>query len=257
MSTAIRRKHWLLPWLGLLGGMSVLGLFFLLIAPPSASAHVGAAFNSTCGRAVIDGNVHTAEWSGAAHQTVQMVSSATTPFTVTIYVMNTHDTLYMGFTINDSEFNTSAQYLPEGDSFRIDFDNDHHGALEALNDDVLSLQAGLPQFNDNYIANTTYGSSESDDLGGGTVDGLGAASRVDSLNHFELRHPLCSGDSLDFCLHPADTVGFRLEYLDAQADNVFGGSHYYPGVTNTDETDIVIASCTQGDYTAFLPLIQK
>jgi hypothetical protein len=74
-----------------------------------------------------------------------------------------------------------------------------------------------------------------------------------SLNHFELKHPLCSGDLLDFCLHPGDIVGFRLEYLDAGAGGTFDGSYFYPGSNNTSLADIVIADCS----VIYLPHISK
>jgi hypothetical protein len=89
------------------------------------------------------------------------------------------------------------------------------------------------------------------------TDGDGAASRVDNLNHFELRHPLCSGDVHDFCLHPGDMVGFRLEYLDAQADHTFGGSQFYPDHEANTVAGIMIGSCAVADYAVHLPLIRR
>ena len=145
--------------------------------------------------------------------------------------------------------------IPAQNSCRKATDNDHSGTLFALGDDVLSISAGLPQFADNYIYAAT--SSQSDLLGGGTSDGAGTASRVGGLNHFELRHPLCSGDSLDFCIHPNDTVGFRLEYLDAEANGRFGSTQYFPGLTDTSEADIVIGPCDIPDFFIHLPLLMK
>ena len=240
--------------------MTVAALTGLMLALQSAtdsvSAHSGAVFGSGCGQATIDGNVDPAEWSNATTQTFQLVTGgAAAPLTSSLYVMNSGNYLYLGITINDDEFNTSAEFLPQGDGFRIDFDNDHSGTLFALGDDVLSISAGLPQFADNYIYAAT--SSQSDLLGGGTSDGAGTASRVGGLNHFELRHPLCSGDSLDFCIHPNDTVGFRLEYLDAEANGRFGSTQYFPGLTDTSEADIVIGPCDIPDFFIHLPLLMK
>ncbi len=181
------------------------------------------------------------------------------PFTATLYVMNSNNYLYMGITINDDELSTTGQYLPKGDGFRIDFDNDHGGTLSSLNDDVLGIAAGLPQFDDGYIYNSSSSSSRSDVQGGGTMDGAGAVTRVGNLNHFELKHPLCSGDPLDFCITPttSNTVGFRLEYLDAEANGTFGSSQYYPGAGDTSEADIVVGNCTLADLFIFLPFIGK
>lgn len=225
--------------------------------PISVSAHSGDVFGPACGAATIDGVVNAVEWSSASTKTFQMVRpGGGDPFTATLYVMNSGHYLYLGITINDDEFSTQGQWLPQGDGFRIDFDNDHSGSLFALGDDALTINAGLPQFGDRYIYNLPT-SIRLDVDGGGTLDGIGAASRVGGLNHFELRHPLCSGDSLDFCLHPASTVGFRLEYLDAEADGSFGGSQYFPGSSSTSEADIVIGQCSTPDFFIYLPLVNK
>jgi hypothetical protein len=90
--------------------------------------------------------------------------------------------------------------------------------------------------------------------GNGTSDGTGAASRVGNLNHFEIKHPLCSGDSLDFCLQPGDVVGFRLDYLDAESNGSFGGNRFFPDTTATSVADIVIRPCTTPDLFGYLPL---
>jgi len=227
-------------------------------SPVNVFAHSGEVFGPACGAATIDGVVNAAEWSSASTQTFQMYSSGgADPFTATLYVMNGGYYLYLGLTINDDEFSTVGTWLPQGDGFRIDFDNDHNGSLFALGDDVLNISAGSPQFEDGYIYSSPTKSARSDIMGGGTLDGTGAASRVGGLNHFELRHPLCSGDSLDFCLHPATTVGFRLEYLDAEADGSFGGSQLFPGSGSTSEADIVIGQCSLPDLFIYLPLIEK
>jgi hypothetical protein len=250
------KLHWLLiRGLPAIAACTVL-ILVLKIPTMHVSADPGVSFGPGCGKAVLDGYVNPVEWSTAATQTFQMVSpGGADPFTATLYVMNSGHFLYLGITINDDEFSTVGEFLPQGDGFRIDFDNDHSGTLFALGDDVLSLAAGLPQFADSYIYAAT--SAQPDIAGGGTSDGTGAASRVGDLNHFELRHPLCSGDSLDFCLHPGDTVGFRLEYLDAQANGSFGSSQYFPGVNATSEADIVIGPCSIPDFFINLPLITK
>lgn len=82
----------------------------------------------------------------------------------------------------------------------------------------------------------------SDGEGGGTEDGIAVASRSESLNHFEIQHPLSSGDSRDFSVQSGGMVGFRLEYSDAQADGSVGGTSYYPGFRTKNVADIVIAA---------------
>jgi len=245
----------------ILMGIAALTVFVstLKTPPMHVSAHSGNIFSTACGVAAIDGNVNPAEWSSASTQTFQMVSpGGAPPFTATLYVMNSGNDLYLGIAINDDEFSTYGEFLPAGDGFRIDFDNDHSGALFALHDDVLGIFAGAPQFEDSYIVGNPVSSSSAPDVnGGGTSDGAGAASRVGDLNHFELKHPLCSGDSLDYCLHPSDTIGFRLEYLDAQGDGSFGSSQFFPGQEDTSEADIVISPCSLPDFLVYLPLLMK
>ena len=225
-------------------------------SPNTVFAHSGDVFGAACGAATVDGVVNSAEWSGASTKTFQMHTASATPFTATLYVMNAGYYLYLGLTVNDDEFSTYGQYLPQGDAVRVDFDNDHSGSLFALGDDALTVGADSPQFADRYVYNLPS-AIRSDVNGGGTSDGMGAARRVGGLNHFELRHPLCSGDSLDFCLHPGDTVGFRLEYLDAQADGSFGGTQFFPGASTTSEADIVIGQCSTPDFLIYVPLVKR
>jgi hypothetical protein len=260
MNIPTRKGKTIWHWIPMLLGIAALTVIVSTLETPPrhVSAHSGDIFGPACGEATIDGHVDPAEWSSASSQTFQMNSpNIATPLTATLNVMNSADTLYLGITINDDEFSTYAEFLPAGDGFRIDFDNDHGGSLFTLNDDVLTLSAGLPQFSDNYIYVVVTQSTENDALGGGTSDGAGAANRVGDLNHFELEHPLCSGDSLDYCLHPGDTIGFRLEYLDAQGDGSFGGTLLFPGFEDTSEADIVIGQCSVADFFVHLPLLLK
>ncbi|MEA3439481.1 MAG: hypothetical protein U9R58_04290 [Chloroflexota bacterium] len=224
----------------------------ILITPQQAFAVTRDTYVPACGLPVIDGEVQPLEWNAAYTQTVQLHSgSVSEPFTATVRVMNAAANLYLGITIDDDEFTTKGEFLDEGDGFRIDFDNDHGISLFALNDDVLNASAGLPQFRDSYIKGMPAPSSSADDVdGGGSNDGQAAASRVGNLNHFEIKHPLCSGDEKDFCLLPGDLVGFRLEYLDAEGDGSFGGSFLYPGSSDTDQADIIISVCIYN----YLPL---
>ncbi len=250
-------------WLLILTVMAIAVITILVsnmrFPPGTASAHSGDVFGPACGVATLDGVINPGEWSSASKQTFQMYSPGSeAPLTATLYVMNSGYYLYLGITVNDDEFSDYGQYLPDGDTFRIDFDNDHSGSLFALGADVLNISAGFPQFRDNYICGQPASSSTRLDVqGDGASDGGGAAGRTGNLNHFELRHPLCSGDSLDFCLHPADTVGFRLEYFDAEADGSFGGSQSFPGSSATSEADIVIGQCSGSDLFIYLPLVQK
>jgi hypothetical protein len=180
MNTVTRKGKSIFLLIGVLLPVAAFTALILAMRQPPihVSAHSGDVFGPACGTATMDGNVKTAEWSTASKKTFQMVThGGKPPFTATLYVMNSGYYLYLGITINDDEFTTYADYLDHGDGWRIDFDNNHSGTLEALNDDVLGIAAGLPQFDDSYIYNLS-GSSTSDVKGGGRSDGAGAASRV-------------------------------------------------------------------------------
>lgn len=235
---------------------------FLAVELGNISASVAAnnvdTFYSTCGVPIIDGNVTNLEWSNAVSKSVLMYSpGAVPPFTATIHIMNSANYLYIGLTINDDEFTPLGNYLPEGDTSLFLFNNDNSGSLYELDNNILALSAGIPSYEDRYIFVTTP-SNQEDILGGGTADGQGSTNRINELNHFELKFPLCSGDSLDFCLGSTQVVGFRLEYLDAETDESFGGSQYYPGMTEYSEADIVIGTCPNTlENFVYLPLIVK
>jgi hypothetical protein len=228
----------------------------LLSKSQDAYAHSGDVFVSACGTATIDGQVSAFEWISATTLTFQLVPvGAADVFTGTFHMMNGGAYLYFGFTINDNEYVTSAQYLIGGDSIRIDFDNDHSGSLYTIGDNVLFTYAGAPPFADYSIVGVPAPSSAANDLlNGGSKDGQGASQRIANLNHFELRTPLCSGELLDFCLKAGDTVGFRLEYFDGGANGSFEGSHVYPDSGPNAEADLTIGACNIPDWLVFLPL---
>ena len=227
--------------------------------PIHASAHSSDVFGPACGKPMIDGEVLPGEWNTASQQTFIMVNGTETePLTATLRVMNSANNLYLGITIDDDEFSTVGNFLSRGDGFRIDFDNDHGGTLFTVGDDVLGTNAGLPQFTDSFLDGDPAPTSSEEDIdNGGTIDGSSVASRVGNDNHFELQHPLCSGDSLDFCLKKGDVVSFRLEYLDAEANGDFGGTSFFPGLTDTSEADIIIGDCSIADINTHLPVILK
>ena len=231
----------------------ILVTLLILMLPEHARANGRDLYGPACGKPVVDGVLEPMEWADAYTQTIQLHSgSVPEPFTATLHVMNTANNLYLGITIDDDEFTTQAQYLPEGDGFRIDFDNDNGTNLFDIDDDVLSVNAGTPQFEDDHIIGGTTSGADVDYEG--TEDGHGAASRVADLNHFDIQHPLCSGDKKDFCLYADDKVGFRLEYFDAKGDGSFGGSFLYPGSQDTDQADIQVSPCAIPDLYFYLPL---
>ena len=224
--------------MGRIASLSLVFLFGFVVISDAGDAHVEAPFGPSFGVATIDGVVTSTEWGAAVERTVQTINPV---FNVTLRVMNDATNLYLGITINDDEFSTSGKRVALGDTFRIDFDDDHDGVLFEAGEDVLTVNARSPQFGDTFLSPTldSPNRAASDEVGGGTTDGAGAATRLEGLNHFEISHPLCSGDARDFCVQAGDVVGFRLEYLDAEADGSFGGPALFPG---NNVADIVIAA---------------
>ena len=216
-----------------------------------------SVFGPACGEPTINGEVDALEWENAYSMTFSMVSSGD-PLTGTLYVMNGASNLYLGFTINDDELTLAGLYMGEGDYLRIDFDNDNGGSLFTIDDDVLSVYAAPPHFYDAYIWQTSSSSTRDDSFGGGGTHGIGVMGRIGDLNHMELKHPICSGDSKDFCLTPGQRVGFRLEYLDTEGYVNPPVSYFFPGSTFEDTAEWEIGSC--GDFLDihnYLPLILR
>ena len=259
-STRKLYPNWYL--IGILIGIAACAVFMVtqIHVPGGASAHPVDSYGPACGAATVDGSIGQQEWAAAAKRTFLMVApNIGEPFNATLYVMNSGHYLYIGVTINDDDLSSYGEYLPQGDETYFTFDNDHSGTLYTVNDDGLSVYAGPPQFGDRFIIgdlqNPAY--APLDREYGSPSDGLGYPGRMGGLNHFELRHPLCSGDKRDFCLHAGDTVGFQLEYLDANADHSFGGTQFYPTNGDTAMADIVIGTCSAVDLFTYLPLLRK
>jgi len=224
-----------------LGNRLVLGLTLLLtsmlafnIQPVWAHSGVvlGPAWTTTA--PTIDGVIGTTEWAAADTETFTLPTSG---LTGTLYVMNDAVNIYIALRINDPDFTVD-------DKFRISFENDHDGVLEA-GDDSLWYCPSAPWlgFSDDYYQFPLA----FDTAFGGTKDGGGAMSRVGGENHIEIWHPLNSADDAhDFSLSLGDTVGFALAYA-SDGQSLVGNE--WPGPLHscdenapvTDWGDIVIA----------------
>jgi hypothetical protein len=209
------------------------------------TTNTGIKSVQTCGAPLIDGSVNMQEWDSAWSKKYRIESpSRAGSHTLTLYVTNDDENLYLGVTVDDDEFSTRAQYLPIGDAIRIDFDDDRRNALFTKGENVVIVGAGTPQYGDYYIVGGgSKKSASEDDSTGGTLDGEGAASRIGDLNHFEVRIPLCSGDGHDICVHADDTLAFQIEYLDGEAGGEFGGSYYCPAFDDSAMIRYTIVAC--------------
>ncbi len=190
----------------------VLGLLIFQIGHslPSAFAHNGTVLSAFARTTVtINGALGTSEW----------ITAATTTFTITthtgtIYVMNDNTNLYIAIKITDP--------TPGNDQITLFFDNNHNGnwADGTPGEDLInyfSPPAVSTGFHDEFESSVGTNLDTND---GGTSDGGGAAGTVTGNNIYEFSHPLCSGDSHDFCLSSSQSVGFAMRYFH---DNSFEG----------------------------------
>lgn len=230
---------------------AVLFLFYSYQSPVwAASAHL---FHPGVGEATIDGNIEVSEWATADSYSLLMYNSVSSIHTGTLYVMQSDTDLYLGFTVDDDEFTTGYTYGLYGDTLEFLFDDDNSGWLYDIYENKLTVFATTPWYRDKYFTNTSGSSGDDESQSGGTTDGEGMSGRHGSLNHYEVRFPLCSGDEYDFCLLPEDILGLKIKYYDVEADLSYL-SHSYPGLNN----DALVTIEINGERVInYLPLIMK
>jgi hypothetical protein len=217
-----------------------------------ASADSIEPMRPVCGYAWIDGVIQADEWQLESGYPVTLLGN-TGEMAATIYFKYSNDTFYLGVEVEDNELSLTGEWLPGGDAIRIDFDNNTNNIFD-LSEDILIVNAGIPHFLDSYLY-ALPSSSTTDIEAGGTSDGSGAVSRPATRNHFELQHPLCSGDQLDYCLQMGDLLSFRLEYLDAESDGSFGGNYFYPDYSST--VSLLVTDCPVAPRFIYLPLSMR
>lgn len=235
-------------WCVLLVG--VIALVLSLCGPGEVWAVSEHLFIPGIGSAVIDGYIDPTEWAAADSYALTMTSST---MTGTLYVMQSLTDLYLGFTIDDDEFTTGEKVGLYGDTLQFHFDDDNSGLMYDVGENKVTIFAADPFYRDQHYINTDGGST-SDIAVGGETNGQGASARHGDLNHYELRFPLCSGDSYDFCLGPGSIIGLQIKYYDMVPDNgdFVYTAHLYPGSELTSLVTIKLF----GLYT-YLPLIRR
>lgn len=237
----------------------VLALFLLLcfiVVRPSvnqsqvwaASAHL---FHPGIGEATIDGNIEVDEWAAADSYSLLMYNSISSTHTGTLYVMQSQTDLYLGFTVDDDEFTTGFISGLYGDTLQFEFDDNNSGSLFEIGENKLSIFAADPWYRDAFVVNETGSSNTDESQPGGATHGAGMSGRHGSLNHYELRFPLCSGDAYDFCLFPGNILGLRVKYYDVEVTLDYK-AHLYPGVNNDNLVTIEIIGERNVNYLALI-----
>ena len=208
--------------------MSVLGAIFALALPGVAQAHHNPPVDFVGATAAtiptIDGVIGAGEWTD------------TTPYDLTIAglpgtVRFKHDDqyLYVAMTMTDDSGGSK-----EMGAF---FDDNHNGIKDPGEDVMLGFASPFSFGADYYYSSagtsgaTHYpdnGTDGTNPPGNGTDDILGAGQVAGSQVTFEVRHPLCSGDTAhDFCLTPGDTVGVDLMYVIDQTGFMYPGANVF------------------------------
>ena len=181
----------------------------------SVSAHTGLTLTGK-GSAQIDGILTPGEWdaAGSVHFSANVPlndGGGTTP--AALFVMNDETNLFFALQIARTSFQGVV-------GLTIEFDNDHDGVWPEEGDDVFLTNAGTywsPRLYDDYRTNQPPCPSDAswcgeyDVEGGGTNDGIAAASNNGTTTFIEISHPLDdTDDSHDFSLRTFDTVGFQM-----------------------------------------------
>lgn len=242
------------PLFFVLLGLIILSFFLLHPTdnlPPvwAASAHL---FHPGIGTATINGSIEASEWVAADTYSLLMWNASSSSLTGTLYVMQSDTDLYLGFTVDDDEFTTGSIYGLYGDTLQFLFDDNNSGSLFEVGENKFAAFATDPWYQDQFFVNTTGSSNYDYTQTGGETNGEGMSGRQGSLNHFEVRFPLCSGDDFDFCLAPGDILGLQVKYYDVETSLNYS-AYLYPGGGNTDLVTIEII----GDRLIYLPLILK
>ena len=191
------------------------------VLPGVALAHHSPPVLYTAATAVttptIDGTIAAGEWTDTPSYAATFAGAPGT-------VRFKHDAgfLYAALTVTD-DIGTSK-------SMGIFFDDDHDGVKDPGEDVMLGFSTPFSFGADYYFSTagssgaTHYadtGSDATNPPGGGSDDIVGAGEVVGPNVTFELRHPLCSEDTVhDFCLTPGDSVGLfkvSVEFTDRVA----------------------------------------
>jgi hypothetical protein len=203
---------------------------------PNTPAITGPSLAKLPVAPAIDGVMSPGEWDGAATFPFRMmVPSTAGAVPATVYV--THDKTYLYIAV---AFDRTSAFHPS-DLIAFEFDNDNDGLRED-GDDIILNTAGGPQNvalpGGDYYRLNSGNDNQSDNIGGGTIDGTSAWGAAGTKGVFEFRHALNSGDAgHDFSIDPSMapvTIGMQLQaWLEADpVGSGVGPSTYYPSFTS-------------------------
>lgn len=161
----------------------------------------------------IDGILGATEWGQASKVNFSGWVSTWPSFNGTIYEMNDATYLYLGLQVALPSHNDTAAST----SVYITFDNGSVSTYQSPLDQIGYSGTPEPWWNGSSTYDGVAISGDGvccvgylDSQFGGTNDVVGAATSDGRYAYVEIRHPLCSGDSSDFCLQTGERVNFYL-----------------------------------------------
>ena len=215
--------------------LSILLLVSILLIP-GIKAHDGTEFEAYTSTApTIDGVINDDEWADASTTTFSLPEGE-----VTLYVMNDRRSIYIAAKVAD---NTLDEVVNVGlDILTIDFDVRHDGGEFNVGEDTISIGAR------NRIGDGFVGPGL-DILDDSQIDVDGMVGRIGNFNHFEISHPIDSGDANDIAAAYGQTIGARFIFFDQSGNDNAVISVFPLGVGADDRSqanwaDITIATPT-------------
>ena len=215
--------------------LSVLLLASILLIP-GIRAHGGTEFEAyTPNAPTMDGVINDLEWEDAATTTFSHPEGE-----VTIYVMNDRRSLYIAAKVADNTLDEVVNVAL--DIFTIDFDGRHDGQEFNVGEDTISIGA-RNRIGDGFVG------PDLNIIDDSQIDVDGMVGRQGNFNHFEISHPIDSGDANDIAASYGQTIGARFIFFDASGSAKAVISEFPLGVEADDNSqsqwaDIIIATPT-------------
>ena len=223
-------------------------IFSSLLLIPGIKAHDGTTFEAyTSNAPTIDGVINDDEWADASTVTFSIPEGE-----VTIYVMNDRRYLYIAAKVADNTLDEVVNVAL--DIFTIDFDGRHDGQEFNVGEDTISIGAR------NRIGDGFVGPGL-DIIDDSQIDVDGLVSRIGNFNHFEISHPIDSGDANDIAGDYGKTIGVRFLFFDQSGSDNSVISVFPIGVGADDRSqsqwaDITIATPTDDAGSSDFPITE-
>lgn len=189
------------------GRILVVPLIVLLVAAASTNFPLGSAQEQrvtlasgfTSKEPTIDGKIEDAEWATATQSSFPSKYGEST-----VYVMNDDRFLYIGVKVRDENL---GDIIGKFDQIVVDFHVPDDNGKVVANDDSFGCAPPRTFDDAHFLADGQISADRN-------INGECAVQRIDRFNHFEIKHPLNSGEIDDIALRPGDSAAFRIVVFD-------------------------------------------